>query len=94
MSNEGFYFVEIYTENLIRNIKVEKVLFEGKTKYQYVQIFENQMMGKMLFLDKKIQSAAIDECIYHESLVHPADFPPTQIDLFNNRHPDLRRICR
>jgi spermidine synthase len=72
MSNEGFYFVETYTENLIRNIKVEKVLYEGKTKYQYVQIFKNRMLGTMLFLDKKIQSAAIDECIYHESLVHPA----------------------
>lgn len=72
MTKEGFYFIETYTENLIRNIKVEKVIFEGKTKYQYVQIFENRMLGKMLFLDKKIQSAAIDESIFHESLVHPA----------------------
>jgi spermidine synthase len=72
MTKDGFYFVETFTENLIRNIKVEKVLFEGKTKYQYVQIFENRMLGKMLFLDKKIQSAAIDESIFHESLVHPA----------------------
>jgi spermidine synthase len=72
MTKEGFYFVETFTDNLIRNIKVEKVLFEGKTKHQYVQIFENRMLGKMLFLDKKIQSAAIDEGIFHESLVHPA----------------------
>jgi spermidine synthase len=72
MTKDGFYFIETYTENLIRNIKVEKVIFEGKTKYQYVQIFENRMLGKMLFLDKKIQSAAIDESIFHESLVHPA----------------------
>jgi spermidine synthase len=72
MTKNGFYFVETFTENLIRNIKVEKVLFEGKTKFQNVQIFENRMLGKMLFLDKKMQSAAIDECIFHESLVHPA----------------------
>jgi len=72
MTKDGFYFVETYTENLIRNILVDKVLFEGKTKHQYVQIFENRMFGKMLFLDKKIQSAAIDESIFHESLVHPA----------------------
>jgi spermidine synthase len=72
MTKDGFYFAETYTENLIRNIKVEKIIFEGKTKHQYVQIFENRMMGKMLFLDKKIQSAAIDERIFHESLVHPA----------------------
>jgi spermidine synthase len=72
MTKEGFYFVETFTENLIRNIKVEEVLYEGKTKFQYVQIFKNRMLGKMLFLDRKIQSAAIDECVFHESLVHPA----------------------
>jgi len=72
MIKEGFYFVETFTDNIIRNIKVERIYFEGKTKYQYVQIFDNQILGKILFLDKKIQSAAIDECIFHESLVHPA----------------------
>lgn len=72
MMEEGFFFAEKYTENIIRNIKVERVYFEGKTKFQYVQIFDNKILGKTLFLDKKIQSAAIDECVFHESLVHPA----------------------
>jgi spermidine synthase len=72
MTKDGFYFIETYSDNLIRNIKVEKVIFEGKTKYQKVHIFENRMLGKVLFLDEKIQSAAIDEHIYHESLVHPS----------------------
>jgi spermidine synthase len=72
MTKEGLYFAETYTENLIRNIKVEKVLFEGRTKLQYVQIFENKILGKVLFLDEKIQSAAVDEFVFHESLVHPA----------------------
>jgi spermidine synthase len=72
MTKEGFYFAETFTENLIRNIKVEKVHYEGTTKYQSVQIFDNKILGKVLFLDKKIQSAAIDEIVFHESLVHPA----------------------
>jgi spermidine synthase len=71
VTKEGFYFAEPYTENLIRNIKVEKVFFEGKTDFQFAQIFENKMLGKSLFLDRKIQSAAIDEFVFHESLVHP-----------------------
>jgi len=71
MAEEGFYFVERFTENLTRSIKVEEVFYEGKTKYQYVQIFNNELLGKALFLDKKIQSAEIDEFIYHESLVQP-----------------------
>ena len=79
---EGFYFAETYTENLIRHIKVEKILFEGKTDFQHAQIFENKILGKSLFLDKKIQSAAIDEFVYHESLVHPALIT----------HPDPHRV--
>lgn len=72
MTEEGFYFAEKYTDNIVRNIKVDRIYFEGKTKFQYVQIFDNKILGKTLFLDKKIQSAAIDECVFHESLVHPA----------------------
>lgn len=71
MAEEGFYFVERFTENLTRSIKVEEVFYEGRTKYQYVQIFNNELLGKALFLDKKIQSAEIDEFVYHESLVQP-----------------------
>ena len=72
MVEEGLYFFELFTENVIKGIKVEKLLYQGKTKYQFVQIFSNSFLGKVLFLDKKIQSAQIDESIYHESLIHPA----------------------
>jgi spermidine synthase len=82
MTDEGFYFKERFTGHLIRNIKVEKVYYEGKTEYQYVQIFDNKLLGKILFLDKKIQSAEIDEFVFHESLVHPALLT----------HPDPQRI--
>lgn len=72
MTEEGFYFVEHFTKNLARNIKVENIYYEGKTRYQYVQIFDNKLLGRVLYLDKKIQSAEIDEFVYHESLVQPA----------------------
>lgn len=70
--NEDLFFYEPLTENIIREIKVDKVYYEGNTKYQFVQCFYNKFLGKVLFLDKKIQSAEIDEFVYHESLVHPA----------------------
>lgn len=69
---EGGYYLEPITEYFIRKIKVDRILFQKKTKHQSVQCFYNQFLGKVLFLDDKIQSAAIDEYIYHESLVHPA----------------------
>jgi spermidine synthase len=72
MTEEGFYFVEHFTKNLFRNIKVENIYYEGKTRYQHVLIFDNNVFGSVLFLDKKIQSAEVDEFVYHESLVQPA----------------------
>jgi spermidine synthase len=72
MAGEGAYFFEPITESFGRRLKVEKFYYQGKTKYQFVQCFYNEFLGKVLFLDKKIQSAQIDEYIYHESLVHPA----------------------
>ncbi|MCK4495608.1 MAG: polyamine aminopropyltransferase, partial [Candidatus Aminicenantes bacterium] len=71
MKDEGSYFSEHFTENIIRNIKIDKLYYEGKTKYQFARFFYNKTLGKVLFLDEKIQSAQIDEYIYHESLVHP-----------------------
>ena len=72
--SEGIYFIELFTENYARRFKVENLLYRGKTKHQLVHCFHNQYLGKVLFLDKKIQSAQVDEFIYHESLVHPVLF--------------------
>lgn len=72
MAGEKSYFFEPFTESFGKRIKVEKFYYQGKTKYQFVQCFYNKFLGKVLFLDKRIQSAQIDEYIYHESLVHPA----------------------
>lgn len=69
MKEEGLYFFELFTQNIIKGIKVGQLYYQGKTKYQFIQIFHNPIYGKILFLDKKIQSAQIDEYIYHESLV-------------------------
>jgi spermidine synthase len=72
MKNRDRYFVEMYTENLVRKIKIDELYFEGRTKYQKVNCFSNEFLGKTLFLDEKIQSAQIDEYVYHEALVHPS----------------------
>jgi spermidine synthase len=72
MTYEGFFYNEVFTHDYVRKFKVEKIFFEGRTKYHYVQCFSNVLFGKVLFLDRKIQSAQVDEYVYHESLVHPA----------------------
>jgi spermidine synthase len=72
MAREGFYYAEPFTEEFVRLFKVDEIIHQGKTKYQSVHCFYNRLFGKVLFLDKRIQSAQIDEYIFHESLVHPA----------------------
>jgi len=69
--NDSFFYEE-FSPNYVRDFKVGRLLYDGETKYQRVKCIENELFGKVLFLDEKIQSAQIDERIYHESLVHPA----------------------
>jgi spermidine synthase len=68
------YYSEKFSGSVTRRFEVDKFYYRGKTKFQYVECFHNTYFGKVLFLDKKIQSAQIDEYIYHESLVHPGLF--------------------
>ena len=52
-------------------VKKERVLAAGKTSFQEYEIFENSQWGKTLMLDGRLQSAEVDEFVYHEALVHP-----------------------
>jgi spermidine synthase len=72
VKEEGLFCVELFTADFARQLKVEKIYYQGKTKYQLVLLFQNNIFGKVLFLDGKIQSAQVDEFIFHEALVHPA----------------------
>ncbi len=74
MNPEGLWFKEIFTDNLIFGYRVKNVLYSGQSKFQKIDILDLFAYGKTLFLDNKIQSAQIDEHIYHESLVQPAMF--------------------
>lgn len=51
---------------------VSKVLYQGRSKYQEIEVLELDYLGKVLVLDGKIQSSQLDEHVYHEALVHPA----------------------
>ncbi len=68
----GIWIVDRHTDHLEFHYRVQEVLFSGHTTYQRVDIVRTASLGKVLFLDGRIQSAESDEFIYHESLVHPA----------------------
>lgn len=68
----GLYYLEQHSPSLRFAYRVRRPIFSGKTRFQKVDIVELDVFGKTVFLDEKIQSAEVDEYIYHESLVHPA----------------------
>ena len=51
-------------------MKVERVLFEGRSENQHVAVVENKMFGRTLYLDGVLQTSERDEFIYHEMLTH------------------------
>lgn len=68
----GMYFLEQITPYEALYRRMNKVLAAGRTKFQDYCIFQTSAFGKVLVLDKDVQSTERDEYIYHETLVHPA----------------------
>ncbi|GMP58034.1 hypothetical protein CsSME_00021856 [Camellia sinensis var. sinensis] len=52
------------------SLKVEKILFQGKSDYQNVMVFQSATYGKVLVLDGVIQLTERDECSYQEMIAH------------------------
>ncbi|THU61251.1 hypothetical protein C4D60_Mb07t21330 [Musa balbisiana] len=65
-----------YEEEIEQNLRwcfaLNSILHTGSSQYQDIALLDTKPFGKALVLDGKLQSAEMDEFIYHESLVHPA----------------------
>ncbi|XP_057771736.1 thermospermine synthase ACAULIS5-like [Salvia miltiorrhiza] len=66
------WYEEEIEENLRWCFALKSILHTGASQYQDIQLLDTKPFGKALVIDGKLQSAEIDEFIYHESLVHPA----------------------
>jgi spermidine synthase len=71
MSDE-FWFAEDGAENVVIRFRSRQRVYGARSRYVKIDIIDTLEYGRMLFLDGIAQSAALDEFIYHESLVHPA----------------------
>ena len=58
------------------SIKVDQVLFEGKSDYQQVGVYKTSNYGNMMTLDGVIQSTERDEFAY----VSPSPLHPSKLD--------------
>jgi spermidine synthase len=78
----GDWFVDQDSPGDLVAVKREEVLAAGRTPFQKYEIFVSSLWGKALILDGRLQSAELDEFVYHEALVHPV----------LAAHPDPRRV--
>ncbi|KAI4336121.1 hypothetical protein L6164_014689 [Bauhinia variegata] len=51
-------------------LRVEKILFQGKSKYQSMMVFQSSTYGKVFVLDGALQLTEKDECSYQEMMTH------------------------
>ena len=71
LSDHDKWYIERITPELVQMSSINGVLYSGKSKYQSIEVLENECFGRSLVLDGKTQSAQFDEFIYHQSLVQP-----------------------
>lgn len=53
---------------------IEKLIYQGKSRFQKILIFKNPIYGKIFVLDGILQFSELDEFIYHEMITHPILF--------------------
>jgi len=68
----SFWFDEEMTPDLWLRMRMRSLTYDAQSAFQRVQVCETVSFGTTLVLDGKTQSTALDEHVYHESLVHPA----------------------
>ncbi|KAH9720135.1 spermidine synthase 1 [Citrus sinensis] len=51
-------------------LEVEKIIFQGKSEYQNMMVFQSSSYGKVFVLDGALQLTEKDECAYQEMITH------------------------
>jgi spermidine synthase len=96
--SSSLLYHERHSESLQYLYSVKEILYEGRTRFQRVEIVDLDAFGRTLFLDGNIQSSEVDEFVYHEALVHPALLthprPETVLILGGGEGATLREVLR
>ncbi|XP_052208795.1 thermospermine synthase ACAULIS5 [Diospyros lotus] len=70
--NSSAWFEEEIDVDLKWSFAINSVLHKGASEYQDIVLLDTKRFGKVLVIDGKMQSAEVDEFIYHECLIHTA----------------------
>lgn len=64
------WFEETLHPGLHTRLRIDRLLYEGKSDHQHLILFENPEFGRVLALNGVVQTTERDEFIYHEMLAH------------------------
>ena len=64
------WFVEALIPEVALRLQIDRVIYQGRTDFQDVLIFENPVLGRVLVLDDICQTTERDEYFYHEMIAH------------------------
>ncbi len=75
--NPGRYSRNVWITDKDENIALSlrhtgERIFNVKSDYQMVEVFDTYAFGKTLYIDKMAMTSDKDEFVYHEMIVHPA----------------------
>ena len=68
----ALWYTETFDDKVRFALKVKRTLHSSVSRFQTIELFETEFMGKALALDGIFQTSEGDEFIYHEMMVHPA----------------------
>jgi len=66
------FLIETLTPDFGHFVRASRLIYEGRTPFQKIELFESPQFGKVLRLDNVFQTSTGDEFFYHEMMVHPA----------------------
>ena len=64
------WFVETLYPEFYQSLRIDEILFRGRTAFQEALIFRNERFGRVLTLDGVVQTTENDEFCYHEMITH------------------------
>jgi len=76
------WFTENWTPNIRFSVKIKEHLYSEKTKFQQMDFYDSEELGRFFTLDGIMMANEKDEFIYHEMIIHT----PMSI------HPDVKHV--
>ena len=66
------WFTEVFQSNSAFSVRYSEKLHDSQSEFQRIEVFQSNVMGRVLVLDGCFMVTEKDSFIYHEMIVHPS----------------------